>query len=137
MMSREEEIKILITGDLCPHNRIEKLVLNSDLKSVFNDFMDVFRGNDLNITDLECPLTESEAARSKIGPHQKAHPRCIEILKHAGIGLAAMANNHIMDYGAEGAEETIELCRSVGIETVGLGNMSGERREKLQGSICI
>ena len=128
MMGREEEIKILITGDLCPHNRIEELVLESDLKSVFNDFIDVFRGNDLNITDLECPLTESEAARPKTGPHQKAHPRCIEILKHAGIGLVAMANNHIMDYGAEGAVETIELCRSAGMGIVGIGHGSGEWR---------
>jgi poly-gamma-glutamate capsule biosynthesis protein CapA/YwtB (metallophosphatase superfamily) len=117
-----DPIKILITGDFCPHNRIEDLVFQKDFKSVFNDFIDVFSGNDLNITDLECPLTISETGRRKTGPHQKANPACIELLEFAGIGLAALANNHIMDFGSAGAEETIELCRQKGIATVGVGN---------------
>jgi hypothetical protein len=117
-----DPIKILITGDLCPHYRIEKLVLQNDFKSVFNDFIDVFQGNDLNITDLECPLTLSDKSRKKIGPHQKAHPKCIEILKYANIKLAALANNHIMDYGSTGVSDTLEVCRENEIDTVGIGN---------------
>lgn len=125
-----EPIKILFTGDLCPHNRIEKLALEGKFESVFNDFIDVFQGNDLNVTDLECPLTLSDKARAKIGPHQKAHPDCIGILKYANIGLVAMANNHIMDYGEEGARETIGLCRAEGIRTVGIGRgQEAEGRE--------
>lgn len=50
-------IKLLITGDFCPVNRIEKLAAKKDFESIFNDFMDVMTGNDLIITDLECPLT--------------------------------------------------------------------------------
>ena len=116
-----DPIKILITGDFCPHNRIEGLALKSDYKAIFNDFIDVFSDNDLNITDLECPLTLSESARPKSGPHQKAHPDCIKILKYANIHLAALANNHIMDYNSLGANDTIELCRANLIDTVGIG----------------
>lgn len=116
-----DSLKIVITGDLCPHNRIEKLVLESDVKSVFNDFIDVFKGSDLNITDLECPLTESVSARPKSGPHQKAHPDCIKILDFANIRLAAMANNHVMDYDKEGVEDTLRICKDYSIDTVGIG----------------
>ena len=116
-----DPIKILITGDFCPQNRIEKLAINSDYQSIFNDFIDVFSDNDLNIIDLECPLTLSEFARPKSGPHQKAHPDCVKILKYANVNLAAMANNHIMDYNGQGASDTIELCRTCGINTVGIG----------------
>ena len=116
-----DPIKILLTGDFCPHNRIEELALKEDFSAIFNDFIDVFHGNDLNVTDLECPLTESESARPKTGPHQKAHPDCIKILKYANINLAAMANNHMMDYDAAGAAETIELCKANGIGTLGIG----------------
>lgn len=115
-------IKILITGDFCPHNRIQELALKSDYPSVFHDFIDVFEGNDLNVTDLECPLTTLETRRKKTGPHQKADPRCINILKHANINLVALANNHIMDFGSEGTKQTIELCMQHGIETVGAGS---------------
>jgi hypothetical protein len=126
--TKSNPVKILITGDLCPQNRIEKQVLNSDFASVFNDFIDVFNSNDLNVTDLECPLVKSGIPRKKFGPHQKAHPKCIEILKYADIGLAALANNHIMDYGSLGAKETIMLCRNSGINTVGVGTGFAESR---------
>ena len=51
-------IKILFTGDLCPHGRIEELALNRQFKKIYNDFIDEFRENDLNVVNLECPLTE-------------------------------------------------------------------------------
>jgi poly-gamma-glutamate capsule biosynthesis protein CapA/YwtB (metallophosphatase superfamily) len=122
----DSDIKILITGDFCPINRIEELALRQDFGAIFNDFIDVLTGNDLNITDLECPLTEAESARPKTGPHQKAHPCCIRILQYADIGLAAMANNHIMDYNATGVAETMKLCNSYRIETVGIGRNGQE-----------
>lgn len=116
-----EPIKILITGDFCPHNRVEELALKSDFQTVFHDFFDVFRDNDLNVTDLECPLTMLKKGRIKTGPHQKADPRCLELLKYANIKLAALANNHMMDYGSEGAKQTIELCHQAGIQIIGAG----------------
>lgn len=116
-----DPIKILITGDFCPHNRIEELALQGDFNAIFNGFIDVFKGNDLNITDLECPLTNSASARLKTGPHQKAHPDCIKILKYADINLAAMSNNHMMDYGTEGAIDTLKRCTENNIATVGIG----------------
>lgn len=119
-----DTIKILITGDFCPINRIEELALNQDFGAIFNDFTDVLSGNDLNIIDLECPLTKSVSARKKIGPHQKAHPDCIQFLTYANVNLAAMANNHIMDYGIQGIIDTVELCKANKINTVGIGKTS-------------
>ncbi len=124
-------ISILLTGDFCPINRIEELALKKDFKAVLNDFIDVFQGNDLNITDLECPLTTSKSARPKTGPHQKAHPDCIKILDFAGITLAAMANNHIMDYDTAGVKDTMELCSANGIGTVGIGKTPEDAAETL------
>ncbi|MBN2611617.1 MAG: CapA family protein [Bacteroidales bacterium] len=121
-------IKIIFTGDLCPHNRIEELVLKSDYKSVINDFEDVLKGNDLIVTDLECPLTTRKNGRKKTGPHQKADPGCIGLLKFLNIRLAALANNHIMDFGAEGAIETMKLCHDNGIDTVGAGKDINDAR---------
>jgi len=129
------DIKILITGDFCPINRIEKLARNQDYGSIFNDFIGVFRDNDLNIIDLECPLTLTSSARLKYGPHQKAHPDCVKILKYAGIHLAALANNHIMDYGPKGVIDTLDLCQSNGIETFGIGNTPDEARKPFSKAI--
>jgi poly-gamma-glutamate synthesis protein (capsule biosynthesis protein) len=124
-----ETINILFTGDFCPHNRIEQLSKVGNYKAVFNDFINVFDGNDLNVTDVECPLTDSKKRIPKTGPYQFAAAHNIGILKFAKIGLAAMANNHIMDCDAEGAIDTINTCHKEGIETVGIGRTSGEKRK--------
>ena len=124
-----DEIKIVFTGDLCPHKRIEKLAGEGRYDKIFNDFIDVFHGNDLNVTDLECPLTELTAGRPKTGPHQKAQPLTAGLLKYANIGLAAMANNHMMDFGAKGAKQTIDLLNSAGIATIGIGDNIEKARE--------
>jgi poly-gamma-glutamate capsule biosynthesis protein CapA/YwtB (metallophosphatase superfamily) len=124
-----EEIKILFTGDFCPHKRMETLSKQGDYASVFNNFINVFQGNDLNVTDVECPLTESNKRIPKTGPYQVAAPHNIGILKYANIGLAGMANNHIMDCDAAGAMDTIQLCREAGIATVGIGCTEAEKRK--------
>lgn len=124
-----KEVTILFTGDFCPHNRIEQLSLKEAYGAIFNDFLDVFQGNDLNVTDVECPLTESKKRIPKTGPYQFAAPHNIGILKYAGVGLATMANNHIMDCDTDGATDTINVCKTAGIATVGIGASSTERRK--------
>lgn len=124
-----EPVNILFTGDFCPHNRIEVLSNQADYTAIFNDFINVFQGNDLNVTDIECPLTESGRRIPKTGPYQFAAPHNIGILKYASIGLATMANNHIMDCDAEGAIDTLKVCREAGIATVGIGSTDAEKRK--------
>lgn len=119
-------INILITGDFAPINRVEKLCLKGDIDSVFNDFIEVFHNNHLNIVDLECPLTHAKTTRPKTGPYQKAHPITIEALKYAEVKLVAMANNHIMDYDNQGVKDTLDLCTQNGIDTVGIGSSTKE-----------
>jgi poly-gamma-glutamate synthesis protein (capsule biosynthesis protein) len=130
-----ETIKILFTGDFCPHNRIEQLSKEGNYALIFNDFLREFEGNDLNITDVECPLTSSTNRIPKTGPYQFAAPHTINVLKYAHIGVAAMANNHIMDCDAAGALDTINGCNTAGIATVGIGSSAAERRKPFSTTI--
>ena len=123
-----EPIKIIITGDFCPVLRIERLVFNDQPELVFNDLLTELCESDLNIIDLECPLVENGTMINKSGPHIKASPETIKLLKFANINLAAMANNHIRDYGDDGMMKTISLCRENGIDTVGIGKNINEAR---------
>ena len=122
-------IKILFTGDFCPHQRIEKLVKEGNYASVFNDFKKEFEGNDLNVVDLECPLTILETKIDKSGPHQKAHPKTINLLNEINVGLVAMANNHILDYGERALLDTINLCHKNDILTIGVGENSDSTKQ--------
>lgn len=124
-----DPIKIVVTGDFCPINRVEELARSGEYNAIFNDFIDELKGNDINIIDLECPLTESISSRPKIGPHQKAHPDCINLLKYADVNLVAMANNHIMDFDTTGVIDTLELCKNNNLPTVGIGKTTEKAAE--------
>lgn len=117
----KKPISILFAGDFCPQGRIEDFVIRQDFDAIFNDMAEEFRRADLSIVDLECPLLEGGHPIQKTGPNLKADPRGIEALRRLGVSVVAMANNHIMDYGAEGLQRTLEVCAGAGINTVGVG----------------
>ncbi|MBN2167171.1 MAG: CapA family protein [Marinilabiliaceae bacterium] len=122
--NQSDTVKVLLTGDFCPINRIEELSLKGNYECIFNDFIDVLKRADYRIVDLECPLTNALNGRIKTGPYQKAHPKTIEALKYANVDLVAMSNNHIMDYDNAGIEDTLELCEKNNISFVGVGEGS-------------
>jgi len=115
-----KEVRISFVGDICPINRVEKAILSNDF-SEFNDVAEVLKNQDLVIANLECPLIESGKRISKIGPNLKGHPETINLLKYLNIGVAALANNHILDYDVEGLSDTLKLLKESDIDYVGAG----------------
>jgi poly-gamma-glutamate synthesis protein (capsule biosynthesis protein) len=119
-------IKILAAGDFCPVNRIEKLVSGDNIDLIYNDFMPILEGNDINIVNLECPLANQKSPIPKIGPSLIAGEKCIEALKYGNFNLLTLSNNHIMDQGEAGLNSTIRLCRENNIGTLGAGRNENE-----------
>lgn len=109
-------MKILITGDLVvrgDYNASEQI----DQKVI-----DLFSESDYRIVNLEAPLTESNYKIPKTGPHIKGSKKSTQdILKTLQINIATLANNHLKDFGEQGALDTIDFCRKQGIQTVGAG----------------
>ncbi len=114
-------INILITGDYYPGARIEALSLDGKHEAIFGDFLPEIRSADLAVTNLEAPLIEHGKPRAKTGPAIKSKPECIASLSFAGFNLLTLANNHIMDYGEEGLNSTLDACKKHGLAFVGVG----------------
>lgn len=114
-------IDILIAGDFCPHKRIEKLVADNKLAKIYNDFFPHLQHNHLNILNLECPLTNNGYPINKVGPHLKAGTKCVGAITYGGFQLVTLANNHIMDQGAEGLNDTLATLTRNNIAYVGAG----------------
>lgn len=86
--------------------------------------LDLFESSDFNVVNLECPVTESSSSNkiNKTGPHLKGNPNCIQdVLKELKVGLVTLANNHVLDYGEKGVEDTISFCDTNNIQPVGAG----------------
>jgi poly-gamma-glutamate synthesis protein (capsule biosynthesis protein) len=114
-------IKVGFTGDFCPWLRVENQFKTGEWKTMFDTVLPFFEANDLNVLDLECPLTTNTNDITKTGPHIKAHPDTAVLLNHLHCDLVATANNHFKDYGWEGMRETYQALAKNNISWLGSG----------------
>lgn len=119
-------VKIGFTGDFCPMGRIEEKCQGNEWENYFREIEPIFFKNDLNIIDLECPLTIAENKIVKTGPHIKASPITAKILDYLNCKLVVTANNHFKDYGLEGMLETYSVLKSLGVDWCGSGESIGQ-----------
>lgn len=76
---------------------------------------------DVRIANLELPLTDGGAPIEKCGPHMRAPKACAKGLKALRTDGLGLANNHILDFGAEGLTDTVAALSEQGIESFGAG----------------
>jgi poly-gamma-glutamate capsule biosynthesis protein CapA/YwtB (metallophosphatase superfamily) len=120
---------ILIGADLCPIEGNRPYFEKGDAENLFHDLLGDFEQADLAIGNLECPLIERQTPILKTGPNFGEPPACINGIKRAGIDLLCLANNHVLDHGAEGLKSTLDACDRAGIATVGAGeDLAAARR---------
>lgn len=106
-------MKIAIAGDFVP--------AFAGLDSVANEVKEFLCHADFRIINLECPLTNRGKPIAKIGPSLRADSSCVPGLTRLGVDVVTLANNHVNDYGAAGIADTLEVCKSESIRTVGAG----------------
>jgi len=111
-------MKILIAGDFyIADQHYNKQLID---KSVDN----LFKQADYRIVNLEAPFTDG-SSRNKIiktGPHLRMSEKTvISYLQHLNIDGVTLANNHILDYGAQGLLDTLNSLIRNNISYVGAG----------------
>lgn len=83
---------------------------------------------DARIINLETSVTSSDEHQKLTGINYRMHPDNITCLTSARIDVCVLANNHVLDYGYAGLEETLDTLRSAGLTTVGAGRDITEAR---------
>lgn len=76
---------------------------------------------DLRIINLETAITTSEEPWPFKGIHYRMHPENIGVLTVAGIDCCALANNHVLDWGYPGLEQTLATLQQANINSAGAG----------------
>jgi poly-gamma-glutamate capsule biosynthesis protein CapA/YwtB (metallophosphatase superfamily) len=126
----KEAVKIIITGDThLGGGRVTEYANRGAEKEIFGEFLPMIRDADLSITNLESPVIDGGTPILKTGPTLKSPVESLNVLKDAGFGLVTLANNHIMDYGREGLQSTLEECQKAGIESTGAGRTLEDARK--------
>lgn len=115
-------MKILIAGDFCPKDRIANIIQATNGETIMNDIAPIAKRCDFAIVNLECPLMRTSGTPIvKCGPNLKSVPEAVRVLNDSGFSVATLANNHILDYGKDGLDETIKALDILQMKHVGAG----------------
>jgi poly-gamma-glutamate synthesis protein (capsule biosynthesis protein) len=121
----EDLLELVAVGDIMLSRTVEERTEVCGSTYPFEGVAELLRGADITIGNLECPL-------SLVGdPIDKrylfrAHPQNAEALTWAGVDAVNLANNHVLDFGQEGFEQTLEALESAGVAYLGAGPTSVE-----------
>ena len=66
---------------------------------------------DIRIINLETSITQSDDFWKGKGINYRMHPDNIPALTAAGIDICALANNHVLDWGYPGLQETLSSLK--------------------------
>ena len=121
-------IRIAAVGDIMMGTTFpEEILPPEDGASLFRDVSPLLAGRDIVFGNLEGPLTDVE--RSPKCPKPRRHgrpcfafrtpPRYAALLAEAGFNAVNIANNHSLDFGMEGLDNTLNALEAHGVRAVG------------------
>lgn len=115
-------MKILITGDYCPQNRVADCFENQCYDKVLQRVKPITEKADYSIVNFECVVSNGdESPIQKCGSLLRCSKTGVEAIRWAGFDCVTLANNHIRDFGDSGIKNTIDECKKMCIDTVGGG----------------
>jgi hypothetical protein len=94
-------------------------------ESVLAPIAPVLSAPDVAVVNFESAVTERGTAQGKQFVF-RAPPVALTALASAGIDTASVANNHGLDYGAEGLEDTLAAEQVTGFDLIGIGHNAAE-----------
>ena len=119
-----DDVSIAVTGDVM-FGRKMPAVLDSG-ESPFRFVENVTKNADILLVNFENPVTTSSNAVKGDVP-LKANPKYTYLLANANDKVvASQANNHALDYGEAGLNESIKNLKDAGIYVMGAGNNINE-----------
>ncbi len=117
------DITLAFAGDVHFTGRTAKLLRRP--ATAFGPIAGLLRSADLTLVNLETAVT----ARGKPQPkyyHFRAKPAAFTALRDAGVDVANMANNHVLDYGRVGLADTLSAARHAHFPVLGIGADAAE-----------
>ena len=120
----DEPVRVLITaaGDCTLggevktgiHKRFIRCAEDNGLEYFFANVRDIFAADDLTIVNLEGPLTTATKRASKKYV-MRGDPAYAGILSGASVEVANLANNHTLDFGEQGYQDTLAALDASGV----------------------
>jgi gamma-polyglutamate biosynthesis protein CapA len=124
----EPNLTIAAVGDIClsDHVLCSGFGVSSSIEkhghhSLFDDVKSYLSDADIVFGNLECVLSDKKNLEGAIKDSLfKGKPEYIEIIKELGFNCLNIANNHTMQHGSEGFENTIKILEANSVFPIGV-----------------
>jgi poly-gamma-glutamate synthesis protein (capsule biosynthesis protein) len=83
---------------------------------------------DARVVNLETSITRSDDLAPGKAVHYRMSPENVPCLTAARPDACALANNHVLDFGRQGLEDTLRALAAAGIAAAGAGRDASEAR---------
>lgn len=118
----ERKATLSFAGDIMLSRDVAPQLAANGFEYPYRYVREIFLKDDLSMANLECPVTTASVAVNKSAVILfKAAPENAGAMKAAGLDMLNLANNHVMDYGSKGLQETLEQLNTQGVMAVGAG----------------
>lgn len=112
-----DEIVLVAVGDVMLARGVGGKIRRFGPEYPFSGVADLLELGDVGFCNLECVLSGEARPKSK-GFVFKADPTFAHTLRQVGFDLVSVANNHTLDCGIDGLEETIRMLAGTGISPI-------------------
>jgi len=123
------EISIIAVGDITIGKELTLTIEEKGIDELFAGTAEFFKSADITVGTLESSISESGEAMLGIKNPVRSVPDAARGLANAGFKVLSLATPHIMDYGKEALEDTIELLSWYAVESVGAGKNLDEAKK--------
>ncbi len=126
------EVSLIAVGDVMIGGHVKEFTDQFSFNYPFEATRDILQNADLTFCNLEGPIAKNGVKEEGKEFTFKTEPKAAEGLANAGFDVVSLANNHIMDYGADALFETIEHLEKNNIKDIGAGkDLSSSRKPAL------
>ncbi len=113
--------RLALTGDVMLGRNIAEALETHGPRHVWGGLLDRLRAADGLFVNLESVIAETGTPMPDSTFIFQAPPAAVEALDLAGVDVASIANNHVLDMGEAALVEMLDSLDAAGIERVGSG----------------
>ena len=117
--SGERTLTLALAGDVMLGRSVAEAHTEGGWEEVLATLAPYVAEADLAFANLESPLTD--APLSSAGYDLRAPADAVMALKAAGFDLVSLANNHALDAGVAGLDDSLRALQAAGIDAIGPG----------------
>ena len=132
-------LKLYIGADFVPTDINRELFESGNGEAlVGKELLGLLKKSDLNVFNLEVPLTDASTPINKFGNNLKSPTKTIYGYKALEPIFLTLSNNHSLDHGVEGLTTTLELLKKHDIKNAGAGaNVKSAKKPFIFEKECI